>query len=540
MKKKRISVLILTMLMIVSVLAGCSGGSNDKNASKTTTAQIGSNSNAGGSTVVRVGIFADPAELAPFSGLNPGRIAVNRTLYEFLIDRDGFGGKMVGVLMKDYKKVDEKTYDLTLYDNIYDTAGNHLTAKDVEFSYNTAMKMGNLPKLKTIQSVKALDDYTVKFVFTSLKAGDLEALWSECPVVTQAAYEASKDKMATTPVGTTAYKVKKFTPGSSIAFEKTNKYWQADASKIPVVGRANVDTIEFQIIPESSQMAIALETGKIDISTSVGVNDLPRFEKGGASSKDFSVDKFQRNQSDYLIFNGSDNNVFKNQALRQAVAYAIDKQGIAQGVYKGQALICKTYGNNKYADYNKKWDSEDYYDYNLAKAKELLAQAGYKEGQLNVRIMTGAMENMKKDALIIQGYLSAIGINSKIVSYEAALFNTYKYDPTQFDLMIDQYASTDYLVNIWKLSFDNTQYKGGTTLNFVKDDKLQQLLEAARAIDGHNEANVDAFHYYLKDKAYGVAMVEAYDNVVRRNTVTKIVTDARGFVLPGACEYSSN
>lgn len=534
MKKMKILSIILSLAIIFSAFVGC-GSSSTSNTSNNNNTQNNSNNN--GPSIVHVGIPADPAELAPFSGLSPGRIAVNRTLYETLIDREGFGGKMVGVIMKDYKKISDNTYQVSIYDYIYDTAGNHLTAKDVAWCYNTAKEMGNLPKLKDIVSVKAINDYTVEFVFNSLKAGDLETLWSECPIVTQAAYEASKDKMATTPVGTTAYKLKSFTPSSSIVFEKTDKYWQKDISKITTLSRANIDIIDFQIIPEASQMAIALETGKIDISTRVAENDLPRFEQGGSSSKDFIVYKLQKNQSDYLVFNCSENNVFANQALRQAVAYAIDKEGIINGVYKGKALICKTFGNSKYADYNKKWENEEYFDYNLEKAKQLFSQSGYKPGQLNVRIMTGSLENLKKEAQMIQGYLSEIGINSNIVSYESSLFNTYKYDPKQYDLMIDQYASTDYLVNIWKLMFDNTQYKNGKTMNFVKDDKLQQLLTTARSINGHTQENVDAFHYYLKDKAYAIALVNAFDNIVHRNTVTKIVTDARGFVIPGACEY---
>ena len=58
---------------------------------------------------------------------------INRTLYEYLIDRNEFGGEMVGCMMKSYEKVGENTYNLTIYDYIYDTAGNHITASDVAF-----------------------------------------------------------------------------------------------------------------------------------------------------------------------------------------------------------------------------------------------------------------------------------------------------------------------------------------------------------------------------------------------------------------------
>jgi ABC-type transport system substrate-binding protein len=284
-------------------------------------------------------------------------------------------------------------------------------------------------------------------------------------------------------------------------------------------------------------MAIALETGKVDVSTAVAPNDVTRFLPGGSSAKGFAVDKLPKNQTDLVVFNTSEKNPFSNKQLRQAVCYAIDSASMVQGVSKGDAVQVKTFGNAKYGDYVKKWDTEDYYNYNMDKAKQLFAASGQKSG-LNVKLMTLPDDNNKKEAQIIQASLKELGINVEIVSYESALFNKNKLDPTQFDLMIDQYASTDFLVNVWKLCFDNTQYKG-TTQNFYKDDKLQQLLVTARGMDTHTPENVDAFHQYLKDIAIGYGMIQRFDNVVHVDTMTKVVTDARGFVLPGACEYSA-
>lgn len=57
-----------------------------------------------------------------------------------------------------------------------------LTAADVAWSYQSGMDSGNLPKLAAIASVEAKDDYTVRFVFNELSAGDLDALLMECPI----------------------------------------------------------------------------------------------------------------------------------------------------------------------------------------------------------------------------------------------------------------------------------------------------------------------------------------------------------------------
>jgi ABC-type transport system substrate-binding protein len=287
-------------------------------------------------------------------------------------------------------------------------------------------------------------------------------------------------------------------------------------------------------------MAIALETGAIDISTSVSINDVRRFDSGGSSSAGFTVTKLRKNLTDTLLFNCDPGNIFANQTLRQAICYAIDNNAFLAGVLNNQGFVSKTFGNSKYSDYNPAWDNEDYYEYNLDKAKQLLAQAGYRPGQLSVKILTeSATAHHGQEAQIMQAYLAELGINSQISSFESALYNTYRYDPSQFDLIIGQFASTDYLSNVWKLAFDNTSYERGT-VNFVRDDKLQSLLMAACDPDGHTVENMNAFHYYLKDKAYGYCMVEGYDNIVHVSGIKKVVTDARGFVLPGPSEYATD
>lgn len=536
MKKKKILAILLTLLMVISLMAGCFGKSSTTGTNTNQSSTSSANNSTKGPSVVNIGLASDPNDLSPFSAPSLGRVSIMKTMYETLVDQNGFGGDMVGVLMKDYQKVSDLEYKLTLYDNIYDTAGNHLTASDVAFCYNTAIKLGNLTKLNQIASVTAVDEYTVDFKFKKLQVGDLAVLWSECPIVTQAAYEASKDKMATDPVGTGPYKMTSYIPGNSITFEKTNKYWQTDTSKINVNSQANVDKIVYQIIPDPSQQTVALETGKIDLSSSINNTDLTRFQVG-ENSKKFTITRERENLTDILLFNCYTGNPFTNKALRQAVAYAIDDNAIVKGALNGLGVASKIPGNSKYPDYNKSWDTKNYYGFDLNKAKELLAQAGYKPGQLTVNLMSTSDDPHVKEAQVIQAELKDLGINVKISSYDGALYNAYKFDPTKWDLLINQAASTDYIVNVWKLMWDDTAYKYGTG-NFFKDDKMQSLLMTACSIDGHTQANVDAFLSYTMDQCYGIGLAEEYDNFVHSNKITKLVFDCKGFVVPGACQYS--
>lgn len=520
MKKKKIISLFLTLFMLIFTMTG-----------------FASTKSAAAQTTVNIGLPADPGDLAPFSGPSWGRVCIIKSLYETLVDQNSFGGAMVGVLMKSYKKVNNLEYTLTLYDNIYDTAGNHLTAKDIAFCYNTAKKLGNLSKLTAITSITAVNEYTVDFKFAKLQIGDLAVLWSECPIVTQAAYEASKDSMSKTPVATGAYKMTSYITGNSITFEKTNKYWQKDKSKICVNSQANVDKIVYQIIPEPSQQSVALETGKIDLSFFIDATDLPRFKAGGANSKNYSVTQAGQNLTDLLQFNMYKGNPFTNKSLRQAVAYAIDDNGIVKGALNGQGVASKIPGNAKYPDYNKDWDKKNYYGYNLDKAKQLLAKAGYKAGQLTITLVSQNDGPHTAEAQVIQAMLSELGINVKISSYDGSLYNTYKLDPTKWDLLINQAASTDYLVNVWKLVWDDTAYKYGTSC-FFKDSNMQALLMNACSMNGHNQVSVDKFLSYAIDNCSIIGLAQEYDNFVHSKKITNLVYDCKGFVVPGACKYS--
>jgi ABC-type transport system substrate-binding protein len=472
--------------------------------------------------------------------MSGGGIAVRRTIYEFLIDRNSFGGEMIGTLMKSYQKVDDVTYNVTLYDNIHDAAGNNLSARDVKFSYDTAKASGNLPKLVAIASVTVVDTYTASFKFNAaLALGDLESLWSEAPIVTEAAYNASPDKMATTPVGTTAYRVTEFITGSKITMTRTGKYWQTDTSKMPLDSQSNVDTIEFHIIRESAQIVVALETGAIDITVDVQSSTQAKpFLPGGQHAANFNAYMFMNNLVNVILFNCASGKPFANNvALRQAIAYAIDAKGLADGVYgAGLGIPLKTMGSSKYGDYNKAWDNDAYYEYDLNRAKTLLSQAGYASGGPPLTLLCLNQEVWQNSAAIVQGYLSQIGITVKIAAYEPAMYNTLLNDPTAYDIALNSYGSTDYLVNLWKLPLLGSNYNGHT-VNFVVDSQLQTMLGNVITVAGHTQANVNALNTYLKDNLYGYGLNTSSGYVLSNKRVTNVKQDSRNQIIAGACTY---
>lgn len=552
---KKVFGLFMALVLMTSVIAGCaSTASSTEVPAATEAATVAATeaaTTAAGATEaaateaapvvahkVVVAIGADPADLSPYAGMSMGGIAVIKSLYEYLFEVDSMGGEAKPLIAKSVQKVDDTTYDVTIFDYVTDSAGNKITASDVAWSYNTAMATGNYHPLGSIDSVTATGDYTVEFKMKSALAfGDLEKIMTEAPIVSEKAYNDSPDKMATDPVSTSAYVVKEYVPGSSLTLEARADYWQTDPQYRTLFSQANVKTVVYQIITEPAQNAIALQTGTADISASVTSDDIAQFEEGGAYADQFTVFKFLDNLTQVLTFNGSEK-PFQSKELRQAIAYAIDTKAMCEAVAPGSCAPSHTIGNANFGGYQTAWDSEPYYEFDLAKAKDLFAQSGYKAGDLTFKMLIQSDSKAALMAQIIASNLAELGITVNIDQEETAVYNQNVLDSSAWDMVINSAAGGDYAVSPWMLTYA-AEMNNGTTSGFVTDDKLQSLLSTAASIDGFTPDNLTAFNEYQKDMVYSYGLLSFMNNVVSVKRITNIVRDTRGQIIPGACTYTN-
>ena len=452
--KKRTLALALAVSMIASALfTGCGAGAGKEAETAQTAADAEEQSGTGESAQqeessvtaadtkaaaaggkadsVTVGILADPENMGPWSGMSMGRIAVLFTTYEYMITREN--GVAYGVLAKNWEQSDAQTYQVELYDYIHDAKGNPLTAKDVVFSFESAIATKNYGKLSVIDSVTAVDDYNVEFKFNkALEIGEFENVMLECAIVTQAAYEASPDQMATTPVGTSAYLVESYVPGSEIVMKDTGNYWQTDDSLVHGTSVHNVGEIRFSVITENSQHTVALQTGAVDISNGVPDTDISKFGEGGEFSEGNAVGVVLDNLTYDVEYNMSDSSVFEDdENLRLALACAIDKEGVNVGAFNGNGKAVKDFANATYPDYNPEWDGENYYDYDVDKAKEYLAQSAYDGRTLRLEYINSGMSEMI--AQLLQAYWGQIGVTVELIGYDQMMGQQEQYNKEGFD-----------------------------------------------------------------------------------------------------------
>lgn len=540
MKMKKIVALLLVFVMSLS-LAAC-GSTSNQSTSPDTPSDTTADTPAPAQTKVFtdkvvIGINDDTGTLNPFGSFGSAiSSSLSAEIFEYLFTSEGSSGEMVGELAIGYEQTKSNEFEITIYDYIYDTAGNHITAEDVVYSYKAYSKVNT--SLSTMKKISATGDYTIRLVMKSDEPeyGDLEKLLKSCPIVSQAAYEASTDDMVYSPVGTGPYKCIDYVPNSSMTLEATGNYWQKP-ELTPQAKQQNIKYIEYKYISEANQHALALKTGDLDYSEGVVVEDL-RTMLGDSS---FTIGNIVKGTSDTLVFCGYEGSVFTdNKALRQAICYAIDAQGLVNVVYGGNEYgeICNAPGTgaiNTFPDYVSAWDNNSYFEYNVEKAKELLKEAGYPNGGLTIRLMvTTSYSSM---AQMIQGYLDEIGITVEILTYENTLFNTYRQQAGQWDMYISALGSADpSLLAAWKMSFDARKW-GGITLNGYADDELQARLEAAAAADTHSDETMTAFAQYLSENPYMYSMCMNYTAYVMSSSMSDIARNAKNVIMPGGCNY---
>lgn len=527
---KKLIAMVLAVTMMCMTLAACgSGGQTEETKGSTTTV------NENGERVLGIGFAQDPSTLDPFSAGSAARYFILIPMYEKLALMSS-EGVLTGVLAKSWK-LDGTTYTIELYDYITDSAGNAFTADDAIWCLETVKEMGTNGNLKYIDSLEKVDDYTFTMTLNSNLVGLFEAICVNTFFCTQEAYEASEDGMATTPVGTGPYMMDKVEMGTSYSMVKNENYWQKEELRVlPEQQNSGCDRVNYYIQGEAAQLVVALETGVVDVIIS-DADSAARFEEGGsAAGQGFTVDYLNKAGNSMLFLNCSDKSVFKdNLNLRKAVLHAIDAATLIAAAKGGHAVVPTSFlAAGKYADMGEQWADHEYFNTDVELAKQYLAEAGYAEGELTLRLLgsTGSSNLMMYEA--IKGCLDKIGVNVEINVFEGAIYQTMMYDPAEWDLLVDGKGATDYAASVIRAKLDENVTDFGT-MGFIQDAKLQELVEAAITVETHSADTVDAVFEYVEEQAYAMGIMSDMECIVyNSNKIAEYAFNVDTRPAPGA------
>lgn len=413
--KKKLLALFLALVMVGAVLPGCGDGSKDPGGQ-------GNNGKTGEPVKggeITVGIAQDLDDsLDPHQTVAAGTREVLFNIFEGLVKPNSDGEMIPAVAEKYTLSEDGTTYTFTLREGVKFHNGQTVTAEDVVYSINrcAAVPEGQEKPLvaafSAVKSVEALDEKTVA---VTIAQRDLEFI----SYMTAAIIPADYENQDTAPVGTGPFKFVSRTPQQDFVMERFEDYWGAPAW---------LDKVTYKICENADALVMNLNGGSIDLCahlTSAQASQL---------NQNFQVLEGTMNLVQAIYLNNQAK-PFDNQLVRQALCYAIDRQGIMDMVADGHGTAV---GSSIYPAFTKYFLQElvDKYPHDVAKAKELLAQAGYPDGfDMTISVPNNYQPHMDT-AEVVAEQLREAGINVTIQPVEWSTWLDTIYNGRQFQATV--------------------------------------------------------------------------------------------------------
>jgi peptide/nickel transport system substrate-binding protein len=325
--------------------------------------------------------------------------------FEPLVTYDDKLEKIVGVLASSYEmSADQLTYTFHLADAKWHD-GKPITSADAKFTFDLAKNgaSGSIfaARLGAIASVETPDEKTVILKLSKPTAGLLDLLSKVMMLPQHALAGIAPDTLAkntwwsTTPIGTGPFKFGRYV---------TDQYVELSANNDYRGGKPAVGKIINRYFGNTAAAVAALRAGEIDFSY-VDADDVPTLSDAGT----FRVIEGNSYVVNYLGFN-QEVPLWKDLRIRQAVMYAIDRDGIIQSLYKGAAKPA----NCGYVTDRLVAQGIEPFAYNPDKAKQLLQDAGWDKinGDKPITVLTYYNTPLATNVLAaIQAMLAQVGIN---------------------------------------------------------------------------------------------------------------------------------
>ena len=352
--------------------------------------------------------------------------------------------------------------------------GTPFNADAVVFNINRLLDPNTRVPLRNyisfVKSAKVIDEYTVEFTLKYPHAPALARLTApNNSMVSPTAVKKYGKDFGTHPVGTGSFNLVEWVKDDHILLAKNENYW----GKVPAI-----DELMIRIIPEDESRVLALESGQVDFTVRVPPMDVPRLKGEG-----LNVSVVPSTRAIYIGMNNQ-YKMLKDPRVRQALNYAVNKEAIVEVLLQGYAHVMDSPLTPQYFAYK----AVGPYEYNPAKAKQLLAEAGYPKG-FTITLMTphGRYLMDYRVAEAIQGYLAKVGITVKIKEMEWATYlslvrKPVNENPTQLFLLgwgpwildPDQMLRPMFSSSEWA--------PNGSNYTFYKNDRVDELLQVGTSI----------------------------------------------------------
>lgn len=412
-----------------------------------------------------VALTGDPVSLDPhFANDAISATAIN-TIFERLVRQDETGN-LWPWLATDWNRIDDRTYEFAIREDVQFHNGEPMTIEDVAFSLRrSATSSITAPIVGEIdpESIQIIDGRTIRVgTFEPFVPLLSHLAHTAGNIVSQSSVEYYGDLFGQNPIGTGAFKFASWQQGEQIELVRFEDYY----GTLP-----NLERLTFRPIPESNNRLIELETGQIHIALDVAPTDMNRIE----SHQDLELLRNTNLRINYLGFN-TQLAPFDDARVRQAINYAIDQEAIITGILEGAGTAAKGPFSSEVFGYNPALSG---YGFDLDRARQLMEAAGLGDG-FATTIYVDTDISRQNMATVIQNQLRAIGIEAEIQPLEWATFleRTASGSHTMF-LLGWTSVTMDADYSLFPL-FHSQQFGASGNRAFYANDDVDRLLEAAR------------------------------------------------------------
>lgn len=463
--KRKLS-LFLVLLLIITSLTACGGGQNG-----------GTNqqSNAEDMDVIYYAYNSIPIlTWDPSVEFSNGIIVLNN-IYEQLLRFNAATKEYEKVLATDYSKSDDGlVWTFKLRDGVLFQDGTPFNAEAVKYSVERTKEIGQGAAFiwDPVKDINVIDDLTVEFDLSYPAPMDVIV---SCPYASFMMSPSLKDKPENwfevgNANGTGPYKLQKSTMGDEVILTKNEDYWKGWDGE-------HFEKVIIKKVSETSSRRQMIESGEADITVELPSEDVEALKASGNVNVDV-----QSSFTNLMGFFNTQKAPLNNDDVRKALSYAFPYEDVVEYAMGGYAK--QSFGPVPEGMWG---HSTELFQYNhdINKAKELLQEAGIKEGQLKLLLtyMTGD-EAEKKMAELYKGELSKIGVELEIraMPWESQWEMAMGTDKsTQQDIFVmywwnDLSTPYSYLYSLFH-SEDSTLYN----LGYYSNERFDDLIDEAQA-----------------------------------------------------------
>jgi peptide/nickel transport system substrate-binding protein len=416
-------------------------------------------------------IESSPTNLDPRVGLDAQSERIDNLIFDDLLSR-GEDLNVAPGLAERWEIPDPLTYIFHLHRGVKFHDGRPLTSRDVKWTFDSLLQ-GKIRSTKAavyrfVDHIDAPDDVTVVF---HMKEQDATLLWNLSDGAIGMVPEGAGEEMTRHPIGSGPFKFVSEETDQEVIVARNDDYWG---------DRARLARVRFAVVPDATTRALELRKGSGDVD----INSLtPDTVLTLTREPNLEVEHGPGTRLGYMGFNLRDP-ILKDARVRQAIAYALDRQPMIDYLWRGQARPARSVLPPQSWAYN---GGVPTYDHDLNKATQLLDAAGYPAVngvRFHLTMKTSTDENTRLMVAVMQQQLREAGIALDIRSFEFATFFA-DVQHGAFQIYSLRWIGGNEDPDIFEYAFHSSKFPpNGANRGFYSNPKLDALIDQARrAID---------------------------------------------------------